>query len=301
MNRSSRRAFLKGGVLVLAGHSAITRLSNPLWGDDAEKSDSLTIGLITDLHYADKPPVGSRYYRQTPEKLAEAAERMSKSTPDFVVELGDLIDAADSIDLEKRWLKRINGDFAATCKNRYYVLGNHCVDMLTKDEFLSGVEQEKSYYSFDRNGRHFIVLDACFRHDGEPYGRKNFHWTDANIPDHEFDWLKQDLSQTQSPVVVFAHQRLDVSNSHGVKNNEQVRGLLEESGKVQAVFQGHSHRNDYREINGIHYVTLVAMIEGSGAEHNGYSLLKIAADGTLELSGFREQKSYAWGQHQRQR
>ena len=93
---------------------------------------------------------------------------------------------------------------------------------------------------------------------------------------------------------MFAHQRLDVSNDYGVKNAADVRKVLEASGKVLAVFQGHSHKNDYKEIGGIHYCTLVAMIEGSGAENNGYSLLDVRADGTITVTGFRKQKGYEW-------
>jgi hypothetical protein len=53
------------------------------------------------------------------------------------------------------------------------------------------------------------------------------------------------------------------------------------SDKVLAVFQGHSHKNDPKEINGIHYCTLVAMVEGSGAENNGYSTMDILDGGTI--------------------
>jgi alkaline phosphatase len=138
------------------------------------------------------------------------------------------------------------------------------------------------------------LLDACFRSDGEPYGRKNFQWTDANIPPTELEWLQADLRSNRHPVIVFAHQRLDVSNNHGVKNNGTVRKILESSGKVLAVFQGHSHQNDLKEINGIPYCTLVAMVEGSGAEKNGYSLLDIQPNGTIHLTGFRKQNSHVW-------
>lgn len=95
-------------------------------------------------------------------------------------------------------------------------------------------------------------------------------------------------------VVVFAHQRLDVSDAYGVKNNADVRKILEASGQVLAVFQGHSHQNDLHEINNIHYCTLVAMVEGSGAANNGYSLLDLQSDGTLRLSGFSRQQNYRW-------
>ena len=288
-SRCGRRAFLQNGALVLTTGMLASRSLM------ADRNDaSVTVGLVTDLHYADKPPAGSRHYRETPDKLAEAAEHFTKAKPDFIVELGDFIDAADSVDTELEYLKKINQEFSHINKHRHYVLGNHCVQTLTKKEFLGGVEQEKSYYSFDQGNFHFVVLDSCFRSDGEPYGRKNFKWTDPNIPAAEIEWLKADLSSTNKQTVVFAHQRLDVSNQHGVKNGAQVRKVLENSGKVLAVFQGHSHKNDHQDIAGIHYCTLVAMVEGSGAESSGYSLMKLSPDGTISVDGFRKQADHSW-------
>lgn len=287
--RIGRRAFLKHGTLVLTAASIST---SKLLADD--KAPRLRVGLVTDMHYADKAPAGTRHYRETLAKLEEAARQFEQDKPLFLVELGDFIDAADSVDVEKSYLKTINGKFSAICKDRHYVLGNHCVDTLKKEEFLGGVEQEKSYYSFDRDGFHFVVLDSCFRSDGQPYGRKNFQWTDANIPAAEIEWLESDLKSNDKPVIVFAHQRLDVSNNHGVKNNADVRKVLEASGRVLAVFQGHSHQNDLKDIGGIHYCTLVAMVEGSGAENNGYSLMEIEPNGTIHVTGLRKQKSYDW-------
>jgi len=255
---------------------------------------TLRVGLFTDLHYADKPPGGSRHYRETLRKLEEAATTLEERKPDFIVELGDLIDAADSVDVEQRYLKTINKEFSAICQDRHYVLGNHCVDTLKKAEFLGEVAQKESYYSFDRGGFHFVVLDSCFRSDGTPYERKNFRWTDANIPPAELEWLAADLKSTRLPVIVFAHQRLDVHNNHGVRNCQRVREILESSGKVRTVFQGHSHQNDLKEIGGIHYCTLVAMVEGSGVDRNAYSLMSLDASGTIRVEGFRKQASYDW-------
>ena len=286
-----RRAFLKHGTLVLAAASV-----NATKAVENEEAQHLRVGLITDLHYAEKAPAGTRHYRETLSKLREAAKQFEQDKPAFVVELGDLIDAADSVEVEQSYLKTINREFSTICKERHYVLGNHCVDTLRKEEFLGGVEQEKSYYSFDRDGFHFVVLDSCFRSDGQPYGRKNSEWTDTNIPAAELEWLEGDLKVNDKPVIVFAHQRLDVSNNHGVKNNADVRTIFESSSKVLAVFQGHSHQNDLTEIGGIHYCTLVAMVEGSGAENNGYSLMEIEPNGTIHLTGFRKQKSHKWDQ-----
>ena len=267
----SRRAFIHQGVLVLGGMSFCPE---KLFADKA--SAPLRVGLMTDLHYADKPSAGTRYYRETLSKLEEAALQFEQDQPAFLVELGDLIDAADSVEVEQRYLRRVNQEFSKICKDRHYVLGNHCVDTLKKEEFLGEVGQEKSYYSFDRGDFHFVVLDSCFRSDGIPYARKNFKWTDANIPAAELQWLEADLKSTEKQVILFAHQRLDVSNSHGVRNNVAVRKILEASDKVLAVFQGHSHKNDLKEIGGIHYCTLVAMVEGSGTKTMAIRLWKLS-------------------------
>lgn len=293
-----RRAFLKNGALFLAG------VSSPALGmvsARAEKSDqrgAVRVGLVTDLHYADKPPAGSRHYRETIPKLKEVAGQFQSDQPDFVVFHGDLIDSGKSLEQEKIHLQTVVKAISAIPFPKYYVLGNHCVDQLKKVEFLQGVGQKASYYSFDKNGFHFVVLDSCFKSDGTPYGRRNFKWTDANVPQPELEWLQADLKQTTHPAVIFAHQPLDLkdTDAHAVKNSSEVRKVLEESGKVAAVFQGHSHRNKYSEIGGIHYCTMVAMVEGSGLTNNGYSTLDVFKDGSLVLNGFRKQDDYHWEQ-----
>ena len=124
--------------------SAATSLA-PLPLRAEEEKRPLRIGLVTDLHYADKDPRGTRHYRQTLDKLAEAVDEFRRQKIDFVVELGDFIDAADSVATEMKDLKTIQRPFAAIADERHYVLGNHCVDTLTKEEFLGEVEREKSY------------------------------------------------------------------------------------------------------------------------------------------------------------
>ncbi len=290
-----RRAILRGGALLLTTSAALKPAQ--LFGESLFTDDELPllrVALITDLHHADKPPAGTRHYRETLTKFSEAAEKYASLKPDFVVELGDIIDAANSPELELEYLSQINSPFSTLSNDRHYVLGNHCVDMLTKEEFLGKVEKSEAYYSFDRRGVHFVVLDACFRSDGQAYGRKNSAWDDANIPAAEVEWLRADLQKAEGKTVVFAHQRLDGNSQHCVKNAAQIRGVFEESKKVAVVFQGHSHQNDYKEIEGIHYCTLAAMIEGSGVENNSYSHLDIRADGTMKLTGFRKQQNYLW-------
>jgi len=290
----SRRAFLRNGTLLLAGAGVVRSSRRLAAAETGDVEPKLRIGMVTDLHYADKDPAGTRYYRETLRKFAEAAEQLERDRVDFVIELGDFVDAADSVDVEKGYLRRITKEFAATPGDHHYVLGNHCVDTLTKPEFLEIVGRPKTYYSFDAGGCHFVVLDACFRSDGEPYGRKNFHWTDANVPPAELEWLRADLDRTPHKTIAFIHQRLDVDGHYAVKNAPEVRTALEASGKVLAVFQGHFHRNAYRQIAGIHYCTLAAMVEGSGPENNAYATMEILADDAIRIRGFRKQESYRW-------
>lgn len=284
-----RRIFLKNGTLILAAAASAMR---PAVADDSRVLT--TFGLVTDLHYADKPSAGTRYYRETPGKLHEAAIQFRRSQVDFVVELGDLIDAADDVAVEQQYLRTIDREFAAISRDRHYVLGNHCVETLTKPEFLDTVGQSKSWYSFDRGGVHCVVLDACFRQDGQPYGRKNSSWDDANIPPEQLEWLKADLKATAADTLVFVHQRLDVATRHGVRNAAAVRAILESNPGIRAVFQGHSHQNDVTEIAGIPYCTLVAMVEGSGEASSGYSVVTVESGGTIRITGFRRQQSRQW-------
>jgi alkaline phosphatase len=223
--------------------------------------------------------------------MREAVGRFREEKCDLAVELGDLVDAAEAEAEELRYLRTIEAEYATFGGERHHVLGNHCVWTLTKKVFLETVGQSASHFAVDRGGFHLVVLDGCFRKDGVAYGARNFAWNDSEIPEAQRDWLAESLEATSLPAVVFVHQRLDVTGDYAVRSAPAVREILERAGKVLAVFQGHYHENDYREIRGIHYVTLAALVEGAGAEHNAYGILDIHADGSMRLRGFRRQAS----------
>lgn len=168
------------------------------------------------------------------------------------------------------------------------------MDRISKSQFQSvvdntGIDKDASYYSFDRAGVHFIVLDANFRRDGIAYDTGNFHWTDANIPRHQLEWLEKDLSHTDLPVIICMHQLIDQDEgNHYVRNAAEVRRLLERHPGVLAVFQGHQHRGQYNWVNNIHYYTLKAMVEGTGKENNSYAIIEVYDDLTLSITGYRK-------------
>jgi alkaline phosphatase len=101
-------------------------------------------------------------------------------------------------------------------------------------------------------------------------------------------WLKQDLAATRSPVIALIHQLLDGAGSVYVKNANDVRQVLEQSGKVLAVFQGHHHNGSYSLIEGIHYYTLKALVEGPGPENNSYAIVEVLPDRNITITGYRK-------------
>jgi predicted phosphodiesterase len=286
----TRRVFLKSSAASLA----CLPLSCANWGTSRAGHDAVRFGIVTDCHYANADAAGTRFYRQSLNKLAECVELMNVEKGDFLIELGDFKDQ-DRPPVEQRTLsyleaaEKVFQDFNGPT---YHVLGNHDLDSISKAQFLGRVENinidsSRSYYSFDVNGLHCVVLDANYKADGGDYDHGNFDWTDANIPPRELDWLKKDLASARGHAIVFTHQLLDGTGSVYVKNAPDVRQILEASGKALAVFQGHHHAGSYNNIAGIHYYTLKALVEGTGPENNSYAIADVRPDGNIAITGYR--------------
>jgi predicted phosphodiesterase len=290
----TRRIFLKASAATLAG-LAVAPLSCTHWTTLRRRRGTVRFGIVTDSHYADADTVGSRYYRHSLDKLTECVELMNTQKVDFLIELGDFKDQNNPPVEQKTitYLRAIEEVFQRFNGPTYHVLGNHDMDSISKDQFLTNVEntnidRAKSYYSFDFNGVHFVILDANYKSDGTDYNHGNFDWTDANIAPAEINWLKQDLATAHEPVIVFTHQLLDGTGSVYVNNATDTRQILEQSGKVTSVFQGHHHEGSYSYIEGIHYYTLKAMVEGPGEKNNSYAIVEILPDRSITITGYRK-------------
>src|SRR4029078_1910654 len=99
-------------------------------------------------------------------------------------------DKAYLVSVECECVKGMERHYAQLAMPRHYVLGNHCVGTLTKAEFSQHTKGTGGHESFEAAGVTFLVLDACYREDGTPYGRKNFNWQDANLPKAELAWME---------------------------------------------------------------------------------------------------------------
>ncbi|TVQ06999.1 MAG: hypothetical protein EA359_00525 [Balneolaceae bacterium] len=280
----TRRVFLKRSATFMAA---------PLFaGSGLMPTSMVRFGLLTDSHYADIETVGTRYYRESISKMEEFTELANDQNVDFVMHLGDFKNGAPDHNLDH--LKKIESVYARFRGPRFHVMGNHDMDRISKEDFLSVIDntrikQDRTYYTFDHGGVRIVVLDANFTSDGTPYDSGNFHWTDANIPESQILWLEETLKITNKPVIVCIHQLLDGDGgSVDVKNAADVRVVLERRQNVLAVFQGHHHSGQYNHINGIHYYTLKAMVEGSGEENNSYAIVEVLSDLSVSVTGYRK-------------
>ena len=293
----TRRDFLKSSVRALASLTALPLSCAPESRSSARQGTA-RFGIVTDCHYANADAAGTRFYRQSLDKLSECVALMNAEKVDFLIELGDFKDQ-DKPPVEKKtlsYLQAVERVFQGFHGPTYHVLGNHDLDSISKRQFLAGIDNtnidpSRSYYSFDFNALHFIVLDANFKTGGSAYDHGNFDWTDANIPPDELAWLNRDLSETSGPVIVFTHQLLDGTGSVYINNAAEVRHILQASGKVLAVFQGHHHSGSYTQIAGIHYYTLKALVEGSGPDNNSYAIAEIFPDSSIMVTGYRKAQS----------
>lgn len=287
----SRRSFLG-----LVGTTAAGILVSPDLLAKSGQTPLVRFGVLSDVHYANREPAGSRFYGQSLNKVQDCIDQFNRERLDFAIELGDFKDQ-DAVPNEANTLKYLS-DIEAVFQNfegpTYHVLGNHDMDGISKEQFLSrvkntGISPKQSYYSFNKKGLHFVVLDGNFTKEGKAYDHGNFHWEDASIPQSQIDWLKKDLKSTRHPVVVFVHQMLDDSKSvkQAVQNAAEVRQILEQSGKVRCVFQGHVHEERYNLINGIHYYSVNAVVDGDGPNNSAYMIVELYKDGSLKIDGFR--------------
>lgn len=278
-------------------------------GFGKDSFEAIKFGIVTDIHYANAQPANNRYYKESLDKLDECIQVMNDEQVDFLIELGDFKDSGSPPDEKETlaFLERIEQTFNRFNGPCYHVLGNHDEDIISKKQFLSRITngnfpEAENYYSFEKNSFQFITLDANFTSKGISYNHGNFDWKDTYIPNDQLQWLSEKLRNSNLPTIIFIHQRLDSFqsvSSYSVKNADEVRKILEESGNVLAVFQGHYHPGAMNEINNIYYYTLRGMIEGSGPENNSYAIVEIRQNFnkelTIDIKGYRKASSYQLG------
>lgn len=226
----------------------------------------LKIGFITDIHIGPEAFHDGKLRKLTHHaaSLARGVVREMNQTikPDLLVNLGDDIeDESREADLA-RYLECQSILRGATAE-LVNVAGNHDSIYLTRDDLTSAWKHEGNlHYAIDRKGFHLAILHTIERKD-----------VDVRIPHAQLEWLAADLAATSLPTIVLMHHSAseqDLEDSfwfHGVphlalvKERAELREILERSGKVKLVINGHVHRNHFDVIRGIPYITIQSLIE----------------------------------------
>lgn len=215
------------------------------------------LGLLNDLHYDGGVEAMNRLY--------ESVAVLNQGGAGLLVVMGDLIDA-DSDMTALRLLREVSALCSSFCGTIRYMPGNHDLDHLSKAQFHEalGCADEASTFSCEHGGVAFVCIDGNFSPNGTEYDHGNFDWQDSFVPPRQLDWLAEQLAAASGPVVVLSHQRIDMACMHAVRNYEAVHDVIQRSGKVMAVFQGHQHADDLRKIGDTTCYTLGAHKDGAG-------------------------------------
>lgn len=232
----------------------------------------MKIGIFTDSHYTmDTVAEWKRNSAESLRKTKEAFEHFKSEKCELVICLGDLIDADTEHSLEAENLKKMAEVIKTSGIETYCVMGNHDAFSFTEDEFYGILGEDFRPRRKDADGKTLLFLDACYFKDGRRYMPGDRDWTDTFLPDAAE--LEKELEKSCGETYIFMHQNLDpdLPDEFRLANEEEVRGILEKSGVVKEVIQGHYHLGNRSEHNGIRYTTFPAMRD----EENGYFTVEI--------------------------
>ncbi len=301
---ASRRAFLGGcGAAALGLAMAPKAVASRL---RAQPGQAFRFVFMPDQHF--------RNEHAAPEGLAKSLESLQTldPAPEFIVTGGDLIQNCRDLTIEQgvqmadRFLSIWNGH---TDLPTYHCIGNHDpLGWRNKDVpsdhplFAFGLYREKfnlprTYYSFDRNGWHFVVL-------------QNFSLTErgkyiSEFTDEQMTWLKRDLVAAQGkPTIIVGHfppiSAIEFVNGRAkVQDGDWTLGtdrmsrnpeaLIDaaKGANVRAFLSGHIHRLDRIEVNGL---AMICAGSVSGAQwrgpqvetEEGYGIVDCRPDGSFD-------------------
>lgn len=267
-------------------------------------SAQVEFGVFADCQYCNCETVGSRFYKNSVSKLETCIQTFNKNRNlSFIVGLGDFIDRDfSSYDTILPLLK-------SSEKEIYQVLGNHDFEV-EKTNFNKVAEKlnlTKTYYSFTKNGWQFIFLNGneitlqsnneSVKIQAESLIKKlsdnnkpnNKTWN-GGISKTQIEWLDSELNKAKKQnlkVAIFCHYPLLPLEAHSLWNSDEVLNILKNYSCVKLYLNGHNHHGNYVYENGIHFVTLQAMVETEN--ENSFAAISLS-NNTIEIKGFgREQ------------
>ncbi|MCB9991119.1 MAG: metallophosphoesterase [Rhodospirillales bacterium] len=218
---------------------------------------NLRIAVATDIHNG--PDTKDKLGSKAPRLMKAFAKAANNFGVDCVIDIGDRISFKDQ-NTDTRYMKGLKALYNKIAAPLFSVLGNHDVKFLTREENAQIMGCPAESYSRDINGHHLIFWNP--HHHCSEEG--------LSLEQRDMDWLRDDLAKNKDkPTLLFSHVPLD--NIHGEEKHRveryffwnegaNVRKILEDAGNVILCMHGHRHKNQHRDINGIHYITQQSLV-----------------------------------------
>jgi 3',5'-cyclic AMP phosphodiesterase CpdA len=251
-----RRHFLKEVGLAGAG----VMFGKRAFSIPRSNAGGLSFGVISDLHHL-------QFGQHEEVRMKSFMDAVVAKSPEFIIQCGDFCRPEGSEGIMREW-NRFSGP-------KYHVLGNHDMDVCSKQTIMAMWGMDARYYSFNRGGYHFVVMDRNFLRgaDGVLVDYNTSNWGPVASPGRSFTdaaqlaWLEKDLAAAAGPVIVFMHQPVFLSDFfQEIGNADEILRIFDQANleaardkkqnRVVAVFMGHDHDDRYGERNGVHYFIL---------------------------------------------
>ena len=236
------------------------------------------MGVSTDQHYDSAETYAGR--DQALVRLDNFTTQMITYEPNVILEGGDktgsvTTTAATRLGFMQSVTDKHNA-LATTLgvSNYLWGWGNHDFELNTfasvQSQYngLAGQVSGKLYATWESGEYRFISLDGNYKPADDTHQNLT-HVGYGYIDEPQRTWLTDTLNAATKPCIILCHQSLaeyDTLRLQGsagvtkaqfhVQNRTDVRAILEASGKVAFVLQGHTHTFLNNNINGIPYVAI---------------------------------------------
>lgn len=236
----------------------------------------MKIGLFSDTHYCDSKYIGGgRFPRSSYGKVKRAMEQFKHEEVDMVFCLGDMTDHDQSSTKED--IIRCFGELYSLILSYgipfCLVPGNHDYLVMTAEDMRKSSGFVVPPHTIHTESCDFVVLDANYRSNMKRFDVAGVEWTDSNLPPEQVEYLRKELSVNKDHIVL-VHECLDpnLDKTHIIKNAEEIRKIIADSGNVKKVINGHFHDGHCCVIDGIEYLTLKSVCEN---EDDVYKIIEI--------------------------
>lgn len=222
--------------------------------------DELRIGFITDLHVmSDFDGAGNRVLKpEFVSKINYFIERMNnKFVPNFIISNGDTIEGTKvSSNNGMADLSLVKRLFDKTTLKKYWVVGNHDLRSVNKEQFMQSLEIDYISKAFVVGKYKIIILDSNFTSEDKDAvpGRGYIR---GHISEKQIKFLEKELKNTDKRTIVFLHHPPlwsvgGKSNFEFPDNAKRLQEIFSQN-KTFAVFAGHIEDLFLQEIDGVKY------------------------------------------------